>query len=247
MPEPDQALELRVLHWNVHSWRDDKNAPNRDRVADLVAATDPDVVSLVEVDEAWNTSSTLDELAIRCGYASIFSPTLEFGQDEPAGGFGNAILTRLPILAVRQRQLMWPVPGYDGSEPSEPRTAVFVKLQVGAQGTWIVSTHLPRTDEHTRTHAVRRLMTMVHGLNQPWLLVGDFNTPAAAWIQGHGRVRAHPDPPIATYPTKQPVEAIDYCVAPASQHVEAEVLTVQGSDHLALLVRSWHPPGQPSP
>jgi endonuclease/exonuclease/phosphatase family metal-dependent hydrolase len=239
MTEPDQASELRVLHWNIHSWRDDQEAPNLERVADLLEATDPAVVSLVEVDESWNSPSVLDKLAARCGYVSVFSPTLEFGQDEPAGGFGNAILTRLPILTVRQRQLVWPVPSYDGSEPSEPRTAVFVKVQVGAQPTWIVSTHLPRTDANTRMAAVARLAKLVQKLDAPWMLVGDFNAPAAAWITKYGALRAHPDPAVATYPTKQPVEAIDYCVAPASLRVEAEVLGVEGSDHLAVLMRSW--------
>jgi endonuclease/exonuclease/phosphatase family metal-dependent hydrolase len=82
----NQADELRVLHWNIHSWRDDAGASNLEHVADLVQATSPHVVSLVEVDELWGTSSVLGELANRGEYASIFVPAFEFGQDAPVGG-----------------------------------------------------------------------------------------------------------------------------------------------------------------
>jgi endonuclease/exonuclease/phosphatase family metal-dependent hydrolase len=236
MTQPVEHSELRVLHWNIHSWRDDRDRPNLERVAAVLEATDPAVVALVEVDEAWNSPSKLDELAARCGYASVFSPALEFGRGEPAGGFGNAILTRLPILAVRQRQLVWPVPSYDGTEPSEPRAAVLVKVGVGARPTWIISTHLPRSDADVRTASVARLVALIRGLDEPWLLVGDFNMPAAAWIDDDEWLRAYPMPAVATYPAGRPVEAIDYCVAPASLRVEAEVLGVEGSDHLPILM-----------
>src|ERR1700742_4494638 len=110
-----QADELRLLHWNIHSWRDDTGASNLEAVVNLVRRTDPHVVSLVEVDESWGQPSELAEVAERCGYASIFVPAFEFGQSEPAGGFGNALLSKLPILAVQQRQLVWPPRLYDGS------------------------------------------------------------------------------------------------------------------------------------
>lgn len=40
--------------------------------------------------------------------APILVPTFEFGKDSPIGGFGNALLAKLPILAIQQRQLVWP-------------------------------------------------------------------------------------------------------------------------------------------
>ena len=152
---------IRILHWNIHSWRDESGAPNLESVIGLVSATSPHVVSLVEVDETWEAPSALNELANCCGYASIFAPAFEFGADQPAGGFGNALLTNLPIVAVQQRQLVWPPRFYDGTEPSEPRSVVLAKLRVSAQLFWVGSTHLPRYDGDARTQALSRLARLV--------------------------------------------------------------------------------------
>lgn len=232
-----QANELRILHWNIHSWRDDAGEPNLNAVANLVRATDPHVVSLVEVDESWGTPSTLDELASRSGYASVFAPTFEFGEDAPAGGFGNALLSKLPILAVRQRQLVWPPRLYNGSEPSESRSVVFAKVQVVTGSIWVGSTHLPRSEEGTRVDATQRLVAITQELRDQWLLLGDFNMPASLWLDTYPSLCSYPMPAKPTHPTKEPVEPIDYCVAPRTLPVQAEVLPRAGSDHQPILVR----------
>lgn len=233
----DQANELRLLHWNVHSWRDDAGASNVEAVVDLVRRTDPHVVSLVEVDEAWGQPSEIDDVAKRCGYSSIFVPAFEFGQDGPAGGFGNALLSKLPILVVRQRQLVWPHRVFDGSEPSEPRAVVFAKLQTTAGPVWVGSTHLPRGEADTRADAANRLAAITQELTDQWLLLGDFNMPASDWIDEYSLLSAYPTPAEATHPIKEPVEAIDYCVGSQALRVQAEVLPEAGSDHLPILVQ----------
>jgi endonuclease/exonuclease/phosphatase family metal-dependent hydrolase len=236
MPPVEQsqfpADELRVLHWNVHSWRDDAGASNVDAVAELVRETEPDVVSLVEVDESWGSPSCLGMVAEQCGYTSIFAPVFEYGQEQPTGGFGNALLSRLPISAVQQRQLVWPTTVYDGSEPSELRAVVFARLGP----LWVGSTHLPRGSAEARAAALQRLKTVTGELDGDWLLCGDFNTAASTWIDSDGSVTVAPTPAQATYPAKEPVEAIDYCVASPGITLEAKVLAASGSDHLAMLV-----------
>ncbi|OLF06264.1 endonuclease/exonuclease/phosphatase family protein [Actinophytocola xanthii] len=233
----DKDEELRVLHWNVHSWRDEADQSNANAVIELVRKTVPHVVSLVEVDEMWSRPSVLDEVAAQTGYASIFAPTFEFGQDQPTGGFGNAILSRLPALAVRQRQLTWPTTLYDGTEPSEPRSALFVKLQGPNGPVWIGNTHLPRVGEAKRSNALQRLSELLMEQSGPWLLVGDFNTAADSWIGKQPLWQVCPAPAVPTYPTAKPVEAIDYCVVPSGSVVQGEVLKRTGSDHLPILVR----------
>lgn len=221
---------LRILHWNIHSWHDDAGVSNVDAVTELVRATEPHVVSLVEVDESWGSPSRLGAVAERCGYASIFAPVLEFGQDRPVGGFGNALLSRLPITAVRQRQLVWPSTIYDGTEPSELRAVVFAKLGP----LWVGSTHLPRSSAEARTAALQRVKAVTQELDGAWLLCGDFNAPAAEWIARDEPVVVAPDVQ-PTYPAKEPVEAIDYCVASPHVSLDAKVLSASGSDHLAVL------------
>jgi endonuclease/exonuclease/phosphatase family metal-dependent hydrolase len=47
--DQQQDDQLRVLHWNIHSWRDASGASNLEAIADLVSEINPHVVSLVEV------------------------------------------------------------------------------------------------------------------------------------------------------------------------------------------------------
>ncbi|AHH98559.1 endonuclease/exonuclease/phosphatase family protein [Kutzneria albida] len=238
MSKATQDFDVRMVHWNIHSWLDDAGGSNLEAVEELLQATEPHVVSLVEVDEEWSQPSALDELAARCGYASVFAPAFEFGGDEPRGGFGNAVLTKLPILAVRQRQLVWPTRTYDGSEPSEPRSVVFVKVQAPAGAIWTGSTHLPRSEAETRAGAARRLMAIAGGLDGCWALCGDFNMPASAWASEYPDLAVEPSTGVPTYPTAAPDEAIDYCLAGPGVNLEAEVLSRTGSDHLPILVRA---------
>ncbi|MFB9303748.1 endonuclease/exonuclease/phosphatase family protein [Kibdelosporangium philippinense] len=203
-----------------------------DNVVDLVRETDPQVVSLVEVDETWGDTSRIEAVAEQCGYTSVFAPIFEYGQEHgPRGGFGNALLSRLPFSIVRQRQLVWPSTVYDGSEPSELRSVTFAKFG----SLWVGTTHLPRGDAEARAAALRRLTSITGELDGEWLLCGDFNTPASSWLSSSDSVSVAPRPAVPTYPADEPVEAIDYCVASPGIVLNAKVLDAAGSDHLAVL------------
>lgn len=223
---------LRVLHWNVHSWTDDAGKPNGDHVADLIRRTAPDVVSLVEVDEPSDVGGLLGDVAAVCGYVPVFCPAFEFGSgDGPRGAFGNAILTRAPILAVRHRNLLWPVPSYDGSEASEARAVTLVDLATDFGPVTAGTTHLPRGDEAARVAAVARLTDIVTGFPR-WFIVGDFNTPPD-WARERELTVA--PAAVPTYPATDPLEPIDYVVTAAPLSVAAEVLPETGSDHFPVL------------
>lgn len=228
---------LKVLHWNIHSWRDASGAPNVDAVADLIAAVEPHVVSLVEVDERWGAPSILSGLADRHGYHWAFTPAFEYGDpDKPTGGFGNALLTRRPILATQQWSLLRPATVYDGTEPTEPRTAVLARIRTSNGYIWIGSAHLPREDPHARATAMGRLTALAASLDTPWLICGDFNTPASTWTDLPTPVSAPAEPPQPTYPAHRPTEAIDYAVASRHLRIDSQVLPVSGSDHLPVLL-----------
>jgi endonuclease/exonuclease/phosphatase family metal-dependent hydrolase len=238
----------RVLHWNIHSWRDEDGdhhgGPNADAVAAVIAETDPQIVSLTEVDEPWGGPSTLASLARRGGFSWVFPPTVHYGDDDgPRGGYGNALLVKAPILAVQQWPLRWPARLYDGSESSEARTVVLVKLGIGPDGLWAGSTHLPRRSATARADGLTRLLSLVEGLDAPWLICGDFNTPASTWAPVDGSVRVRPATMTPSYPASSPAEAIDYVLAAPSLTVSAAVLDRPGSDHLPVLAEVALGPG----
>jgi endonuclease/exonuclease/phosphatase family metal-dependent hydrolase len=214
-------------------------AHNAAAVFELVQATAPAVVSLVEVDEYWEGAPGLSELARRLGYFWVFIPAFEYGHEShesPAGGFGNALLVRLPVLAVHQRQLTWPTTLHDGTESSERRSVVLARLGTGAGPLWVGSTHLPRGDADARTAALRRLSRVAGKLDGHWLICGDYNTPASSWLDRTGRFTALPRSAQPTYPVGQPTEPIDYCITSPELSATAEVLPTTGSDHYPILV-----------
>jgi endonuclease/exonuclease/phosphatase family metal-dependent hydrolase len=223
---------LKVLHWNIHSWADDTGKPNGDHVAGLISRTDPDMVSLAEVDELFTGTGTLAEVAASCGYTAVFCPAFEFGdKHSPRGAFGNALLTRLPVRAVRHRHLLWPVPSYDGSEASEARTITLADLSTDLGAVTVATTHLPRSDQAARTAAISRLASIVTAFPR-WLVAGDFNTPPE-WVHEHGMTAAPAS--VATYPAANPSEPIDYIVTAPPLQADAEVLHEPASDHLPVL------------
>jgi endonuclease/exonuclease/phosphatase family metal-dependent hydrolase len=231
----DTATIFRVLHWNVHSWTDDAGNDNADRVAELIRATQPHAVSLVEVDEPIAGPSALRRITFETNYHFAFMPAFEYGTDEPHGQFGNAILTQSPLLDVRHHHLTWPPRAYDGTEPSEPRSLLLARIRSSASSVWIGSTHLPRSDHAARRSAAQRAVAIMSRLPTPWLLIGDFNAQTELWEHLGSTLGIHPTGAMPTYPARDPVESIDYCVAPRDQQVHVATLDVTGSDHLPIL------------
>lgn len=236
---------LRFLHWNIHSWRDDTGRPNEDAVAKLIATVEADVVSLVEVNEPWGAPQALAELAGQAGYRWFFCPAVEMGSAAPERGYGNALLTRLPVEAVQQWQLTWPQVAYDGTEPSEARTALLLRVRLPAGLVWVGSTHLPSTRQEATLAAARRLAVLSQRLDEPWLICGDFNVAAAAWTSEHPMAVA-PHPAVPTHPAIEPVHPIDYCIASPGVDLVAEVLAMPGSDHLPVVVDAGARSSQPA-
>ncbi|HEY2261274.1 MAG TPA: endonuclease/exonuclease/phosphatase family protein [Streptosporangiaceae bacterium] len=236
MPKQEAQGGLRTLHWNIHGWRDAAGLPNAQAVIELVRSTQPDAVSLVEVDEPWGLPSTLGAVAQECGYSWLFGPSFEYGDEQSGGGFGNALLVQGPVTAVQQWRVYTPPGDYDGSEASEPRSVILARLGLNGTSYWLGSTHFPRADATARQVAARRLQQLTDRLDDPWLICGDFNASPASCFGDHTRLQVSPDPLQPTYPVEHPAEAIDYCLAAAGSSISASVLKVPGSDHLPLLV-----------
>ena len=233
--DTDADGDIRILHWNIHSWRDMGGHHNASRVADLIRQTRPHAVSLVEVREPWQGSSPLTELAEACGYSQVFAPCLEIGTGAAASGYGNALLATVPIGAVEQWRVYSPDRPYDGTEPTEPRLALLASLTFGDMSIWIGSTHLPASRRGSRRGAARTLLSHVAGLEAPWLICGDFNDPPSACFGNLGAIQVTPRRVRRTYPAPFPVRRIDYCIAAPGVTADSVVLREKGSDHLPLL------------
>ncbi|MCC6454502.1 MAG: endonuclease/exonuclease/phosphatase family protein [Caldilineaceae bacterium] len=171
---------MRVLTYNIHGWRTMAGLPNLDAVAQVIAATGADLVGLNEVFYPRVVEgageAALEALAARLGMDWVFGPCLRWpAQDSlPADAYGNALLSRWPILASAAHHLT-PVPGKEQRGLLEARIA----LPTGSPFTAYV-THLDHTDEEARLVQLRALRTWtVRDRNRPHLIMGDFNAIAS--------------------------------------------------------------------
>lgn len=167
---------MRVLTYNIHGWRNLAGHPNLEAIARLIAATNADLVGLNEVFYPRACEGTpgpaLEALAQRLGMNFVFGPCLRWpAQDDmPADAYGNAFLSRWPILASAAHHLT-PVPEREQRGLLEVRVA----LPTGKPFTAYV-THLDHKDEDTRLTQLRALRTWtVRDRNRPHLIMGDFN------------------------------------------------------------------------
>ncbi len=164
------AGDLRVATFNI--WHD-AGGQWRKRVPLLTAAlreADADVIALQEVleDAKKGLPNQAETLARDLGYAQV-----HFVAPEPEGSprrYGNAIMTRLPVIEVERRRL----------EPlSDYRTAIRVRVQTGDAPVDIVATHLA-WEPHAAAVRAQQLGDLLAWLPRdgvPLVVMGDFNAP----------------------------------------------------------------------
>lgn len=220
-----------VATYNVHRCVGTDGRHDPDRIAAVIREIRADAIALQEVDSRAGVEGGIDQfawLARATGMRPIAGPTLR----DHRGHYGNAVLTRLPVLETRRVDLS--VPG------REPRGALDVELGAEGERLRLIVTHLGlRWSERRRQ--VARLVALV-GASTPGLLalLGDMNE----WIPvGHSldplrRVLGRA-PRRRTFPAPRPLLALDriWC-RPASAlqalRVHATPLARVASDHLPL-------------
>jgi len=231
-------MRLVVATYNTHRCIGTDGVRNPDRVAAVLREVGADVVALQEVDHLHAGSPESNQathIAARLGLRPISGPTV-LRED---GHYGNALLTRLPVLAVRRHDLS--VPG------REPRGALDVTLVCGTARLRVVATHFGLRAPERKAQARRVLEEIVGTGGRPGgapddhhatVLLGDFNVwhvfaRSAAWLAAH----FGPTPRPRTYPSRWPLFRIDRIwVRPAtallSARAHASPLARLASDHL---------------
>jgi endonuclease/exonuclease/phosphatase family metal-dependent hydrolase len=111
------------MSYNIRSTRGSDRRFDLDRIARVIAAFEPDIVALQEVDVGHARSGGLDqatELGARLGMSAYFAACVERGCER----YGIATLTRLPVRAGRQIAL----PAIAARRGSQPRRALVTRL-----------------------------------------------------------------------------------------------------------------------
>ncbi|HXF62000.1 MAG TPA: endonuclease/exonuclease/phosphatase family protein [Caldilineaceae bacterium] len=172
---------MRVAIYNIHGWRTGNGAPNLEAVTRVLAAVGADIVGLNEVfypravplrAGLAPAGSALEVLAEGLGMHFAFGPCVRWPAQAqaPADAYGNALLSRWPILASAAHHLT-PVAGKEQRGLLEARI-----LLPNRRPLTVYVTHLDHTDEEARLVQLRALRTWtVRDRNRPHLVMGDFN------------------------------------------------------------------------
>lgn len=158
---------LTVLSYNIHRGVGLDRRPDLDRIADVIAEAAPDVVGLQEVVRLNGTprGDQAAYLAARLGMTLVMGETKTLGD----GAYGNAVLTRLPVLGAERRDLSWRL--------REPRGCLRVDLDVKGTPLHVFNCHLGLAlrERRAQLQALGRFIRDSERLVGPRVLLGDFN------------------------------------------------------------------------
>jgi len=239
---PSDRSPIRVATYNVHACVGPDGRHDPDRVASVIAELDADVVALQEFTYPASVAletrapvvlTTLDQ------YECALGPT----RQSVTHCFGNALLTRHPIVDVHRIDL--------SMQRREPRGAIAATIDVGGSTLHVLAAHLGlRVRE--RRYQVRQILDYLDSVRSTlFVVLGDFND----WLPGRSVAHVLDDrlgrpPRPRSFPVFWPAVALDRIwVHPAralrSMAVHSTPTARRASDHLPVVAEI--DPAQPLP
>jgi endonuclease/exonuclease/phosphatase family metal-dependent hydrolase len=226
------ATRLRVASYNIHECVGGDGRRDPERVATVLREIDADVIGLQEVDARLGitrASMQMQYLASTLRLHAVAGPARQRG----SGHYGNALLTRRPVLDVRHVDLT--------VYRREPRAAIDADLDVDGTVVRVIVTHLGLLPGERRTQVRRLLDVLGRTHSDAVILLGDINEWFAVgrplrWLHARlGRTAG-----VASFPAARPVFALDRIWVhprPPSLSVTAHATATarSASDHLPVM------------
>lgn len=234
--QAQEETNLRVLTFNILHGATTKGDFDLDKIASVINEINPDLVALQEVDFKTKRAKNYD-LATELGWRTKMAPLFGIAMPFDGGGYGEGILTKMPIIASRNV----PLPHSSGNEP-RCALEVLVELESGDTVSFI-GTHLEHQKGNPdRIDQVKKINEVFAKGKYPSILAGDLNaTPESEpililkkyWTDSFG------DIPEPTYSSNNPQRKIDYIMFRPAENwevVENKVVCDEvASDHCAVL------------
>lgn len=234
-PSLDERLVMAT--YNVHAWIGTDRRFDPARTCAVIRNLRADVVGLQEVTLGPEEPTGIGrrDLGDRTGMQVVLGPTLKRGRAD----FGNALLTSLPIRAVRRHDI--------SCGPGEPRGVVDVDLDIRGKTVRVLTAHFGKGITERRLQAVRVVELIEHRRSDAVVLMGDINE----WLPGRTCLDTFnrwfgEQPRLRTYPAQLPLLTLDRIwVWPAalarSYRVPQAGPARVASDHLPLQVELTAP------
>lgn len=233
---------MRLMTYNVHRCRgiDGRVAP--DRIARVIAASEPDIVAVQELDVECARTGRVDQPELLAGLLQmefLFHPTVRYSR----GSYGTAIFSRWPLQSIRSAALPTLT-----DRRIENRGALWASVRVGDRDLQVINTHLGLQRGERRLQAATLLgndWLSSPQCPEPRVLCGDFNMSSrgeyscfdgicvrAAWNQA--------GPPPRTWPSLWPLLTLDHIFLSAGVRLEHLETPAGGaarwaSDHLPVM------------
>ena len=167
------AATLRVLTYNIHHGVGKDSELNLSRIASVISAANPDIVSLQEVDNGVPRSNSVDQvarLAELTGMQSYFGKARNLN----GGSYGNGVLIRSGIDIVTTQDFALPNP-----DATEPRAVAQLGLSLDSNPATaefnFFATHFAHDSPSGRQDSAAYINNLVASSSTPSILAGDMN------------------------------------------------------------------------
>jgi endonuclease/exonuclease/phosphatase family metal-dependent hydrolase len=220
---------LTIATYNIHRAVGTDGLFMPDRVADVLREVSADIIALQEVPLGGaGMPNVLKIVQKATGFVAVEGHTFSVSGRR----YGNAVLSRYPILATRKIDISF------GSR--EPRGALDADISCHGHPLRVIATHLGLRPAE-RHEQIRKLLQVFDTDRMPVVLMGDVNE-WFVWGKSLRRLVSHFQavPAPATFPSRWPIFALDRIwIRPRHRLVHVEVhgtpLARIASDHLPLI------------
>ena len=243
-PEPT-APRLRVATYNVHGCVGIDGHRSESRIAEVIASMSVDIAGLQELDLGRARSAHADQAALianQLGWKYYFHPAMRSGDEQ----YGNAIVSRFPIVLQRAAELPGSAPWYC----REQRVAIWMKAETALGPVHLINSHFGLSRVERRLQAQLLIGTAWLGAispGEPAILLGDLNSVRTSRAYRlittqlrDVRTLVRPAGAFRTFPTRFPSLAVDHifvnaALSPTKLTVHRTPLSRLASDHFPLL------------
>lgn len=240
-------MKLVVASYNIHRGVGMDKRPDLARIADVIAETQADVIGLQEVvrEDGRDDEDQAAFLAARLGMELVMGETRALGR----GTYGNAMLTRLPVLGSARCDLSW--------GDREPRGCLRVDIGAGDATLHVFTCHLGLNlvERRRQLDLLGEFIAVSHQLPGPRILMGDLNEWHVGPItRGLRREFSSPMRMRRTHPSWFPLFKLDriywdVALVGRELHVHRSRRARMASDHLPVIctLSVTRPAGTPAP
>lgn len=232
-PEASAPLgsEFTVMTYNVQSGFAVNNVWSLEETARTIEAADPDIVVLQEVGRGWLVTTNIDQIE---WLAQRLDMEYAFGANSRDGLWGNAILSRAPILDTERH-------AFETTQNLD-RAVLAAEIDTESGSLWVLGTHFdnPSGAGNVRLEQAEELIAFWDN-RTPALLLGDLNATPDTDVLAALAAAGFNDPGLELLgdsTTSEDGLRIDYILTTADLTTTAMDVPLRWtSDHLPVVAR----------